>query len=90
MKLTTAQLDRACGVLLGRQRLTAGRGELDIGLGEPEAPGSGGGSCPSPRRGRDTLCDPPSRACDTLGFEQAAGVDELFWQIVVSPIIEPV
>jgi hypothetical protein len=34
------------------------------------------------------LCDALSHACDTLGFEQAAGVDELFWQIVVAPIIE--
>jgi hypothetical protein len=66
-----------------RRRLTAGQGELDLGLA--------GGSGPLPivgsRMGHlwDALC----RAYDTLGFEQAADGDEVFRHLVLARIIEP-
>ena len=34
---------------------------------------------------RDALC----RACGMLGFNQATGSDEVFWQLVLARIIDP-
>ncbi len=69
-----------------RQRISAGQGELELpGLEEPAA----GGPLPirSSRMGHlvDALC----AAYRALGFEDAAGGDEVFKQLVLARIIEP-
>lgn len=69
-----------------RQRLAVGQGELDLGL---DAPPEAGGPLPitSSRMGHlwDALC----AAYDTLGFDDAAGGDEVFRHLVLARIIEP-
>jgi hypothetical protein len=69
-----------------RQRLVAGQGELDLGLAAGTSPG-GPLEIASSRMGHlwDALC----RAYDVLGFDQAAGGDEVFRQLVLARIIEP-
>lgn len=71
-----------------RQCLAAGQGELDLGL-QPAAGGAGGGPLPviSSRMGH--LVDALAHACRVLGFEDAAGGDEAFRQLVPARIIEP-
>jgi hypothetical protein len=68
-----------------RQRLARGQGELDLGL----AVASSSGPLPivSSRMGQlwDGLC----RAYDALGFDRAAGGDEVFRGLVLARIIEP-
>jgi Transposase DDE domain len=75
-----------------RQRLAAGQGELDLGLEvtEPARRGAGGGPLPiiSTRMGH--LLDSLERAYRVLGFADAAGADEVFLQLVLARIIEPV
>ena len=79
-----------------RQRLAGGQAELDLGLGA--AIGTGGQAVASRPSARpleiassrmghlwDALC----RAYDALGFDQAAGGDEVFRQLVLARIIEP-
>ena len=67
------------------QRLAAGQTELDLGVAERSA------SEPLPITSSraahlwDALC----RAYDVLGFDQAAGADEVFRQLVLARIIEP-
>ena len=70
-----------------RQRLAAGQGELDLGLPAGASPG-GPLEIASSRMGHlhDALC----RAYDVLGFGQATGGDEVFRQLVLARIIEPV
>jgi hypothetical protein len=69
-----------------RQRLAAGQGELDLGL--DAAPEAGGPlEITSSRMGH--LWDGLSRAYDALGFDEAAGGDEVFRQLVLARIIEP-
>ncbi len=69
-----------------RQRLAAGQGELDLGL-EAGAPGA-----PLPITGSRMGCllDALGRAYRVLGFDRAAGGDEVFEQLVLARIIEPV
>jgi hypothetical protein len=69
-----------------RQRLAAGQDELDLGLAVG-APGGGPLEIASSRMGHlhDALC----RAYDLLGFDRAAGGDEVFRQLVLARIIEP-
>lgn len=69
-----------------RQRLAAGQMELGLGLGGPGP--SGPLEIASSRMGHlwDALC----RAYDVLGFPQATGGDEVFRQLVLARIIEPV
>ncbi len=69
-----------------RQRLVAGQGELDLGLAVGAA-SDGPLEIASSRMGHlwDALC----RAYDVLGFDQAAGGDEVFRQLVLARIIEP-
>jgi hypothetical protein len=73
-----------------RQRLAAGQGELDLGL-EAAGPATRGGGGPLPitstRMGH--LLDALEHAYRLLGFEQAAGGDEVFRQLVIARIIEP-
>ena len=67
------------------QRLAAGQAELDLGVVERSA------SEPLPITSSraahlwEALC----RACEVLGFDRAAGADELFHQLVLARIIEP-
>jgi Transposase DDE domain len=67
------------------QRLAAGQGELDLGLGA--AAGSGPLEITSTRMSHlwDALC----RAYDVLGLSEAAGGDEVFRDLVLARIIEP-
>jgi hypothetical protein len=73
-----------------RQRLAAGQGELDLGL-EAAGPARRGRGGPLPitstRMGH--LLDALEHAYRVLGFEQAAGGDEVFRQLVIARIIEP-
>jgi Transposase DDE domain len=76
----------------GRQRLAAGQEVLDLGL-EVTAParrGSGGGPLPITASRMGVLLDALERAYRVLGFDAAAGGDEVFAQLVLARIIEPV
>ena len=72
-----------------RQRLAAGQGELDLGL-EPAAAGNGGGPLPITSSRMGHLLDALTHAYRVLGLEDAAGGDEVFLQLVLARIIEPV
>jgi hypothetical protein len=61
------------------QRLAAGQGELDLDL--DAVAGAGPLEIVSSRAGH--LWDALSRAYDTLGFDQAAGGDEVFRRLVL-------
>lgn len=68
------------------QRLAAGQGELDLGLAA--AVRSGGPlEITSSRMGH--LWEALGRAYDALGFDAAAGGDEVFGTLVLARIIEP-
>jgi hypothetical protein len=69
-----------------RQRLAAGQGELDLGLDA----GAPGGPLPITATRMGCLLDVLDRAYRVLGFDQAAGGDEAFRQLVLARIIEPV
>ncbi len=70
-----------------RQRLAAGQAELDLGLEVAAATSGGPLQIVSSRMGHlwEALC----RVYDVLGFDQAAGGDEVFRQLVLARIIEP-
>jgi hypothetical protein len=68
-----------------RQRLAAGQGELDLGLDA----GAAGGPLPVTSSRMGCLLDALSRAYDVLGFDRAAGGDEVFRGLVLARIIEP-
>jgi Transposase DDE domain len=76
-----------------RQRMAAGQGELDLGLGLDAEPGEavdrGGGplAITSSRMGH--LWDALVRGFEVLGFDEAAGSDEVFRALVLARIIEP-
>src|SRR5262250_3041337 len=63
-----------------RQRLAAGQGELDLGLEAtgPAKRGGGGGPLPITSTRMGHLLDALEHAYRVLGFEQAAGGDEVF------------
>lgn len=67
-----------------QQRITAGQGELDLGL-EP----AGGGPLPITSSKMSHLTDSLERAYRMLGLEDAACGDEVFRQLVLARIIEP-
>ena len=69
-----------------RQRLAAGQGELDLGLDA----GAPGGPLPITGSRMGCLLDALGHAYQVLGFEQATGGDEVFRQLVIARIIEPV
>jgi hypothetical protein len=69
-----------------RQRLTAGQGELDLGVDA----GAGGGPLPITASRMDCLLDALDHAYRMLGFDRAAGGDEVFRDLVLARIIEPV
>ena len=69
-----------------RQRLAAGQGVLDLGLDA----GAPGGPLPIISSQMGCLVDALSRGYDVLGLAAAAGGDEVFRQLVLARIIEPV
>jgi hypothetical protein len=68
-----------------RERIAAGQAELDLGLDEPGA----GGPLPVTSSRTGHLVDAIERAYRVLGLDDAAGGDEVFWQLVLARIIEP-
>jgi hypothetical protein len=75
-----------------RQRLVAGQGELDLGLGhsDPGRRGAGGGPLPITSSRMGCLVDAVEHVYRVLGLEEATGGDEVFRQLVLARIIEPV
>jgi hypothetical protein len=73
---------------VARQRLAGGQGELDLGLASPER-GAGGGPLPITSARMEHLWDALAHAYVVLGFDQAAGGDEVFRNLVLARIIEP-
>jgi len=72
---------------VARQRLAAGQGVLDLG---PGFGGRGGGPLPITSSRMGHLLDALARGYDVLGFGRAAGGDEVFRDLVLARIIEPV
>jgi hypothetical protein len=68
-----------------QQRIAAGQQELDLGLEH-----AGGGPLPITSSKMGHLVDALEHAYRVLGFEEAAGGDEVFRQLVLARIIEPV
>jgi hypothetical protein len=68
-----------------RQRLAAGQGELDLGLGDA-APG---GLLPITSSRMSHLLGALAHGYRVLGFEDATSGDEVFAQLVLARIIEP-
>lgn len=71
---------------VARQKLAAGQDELDLGLAPPP---EAGGPLPSMASRMGHLWEALAAAYDVLGFEDAAGGDEVFRQLVLARIIEP-
>jgi hypothetical protein len=72
-----------------RQRMAAGQGELDLGLERTKPAAHAGGPLPITASRMGHLWDALEHAYRVLGFAQAAGVDEVFRQLVLARIIEP-
>jgi hypothetical protein len=68
-----------------RQRLAAGQGELDLGLGTAAA----GGPLPITSSRMGHLLDALAHGYRVLGFDGATGGDAVFRQLVLARIIEP-
>jgi hypothetical protein len=68
-----------------RQRIAAGQAELSLGL-EP----AGGSPLPITSSRMGCLLDALDRGYQVLGLEDAAGGDEVFRELVLARIIEPV
>jgi len=69
-----------------RQQLAAGQGELDLGMDA----GAPGGPLPITASRMDCLLSALEHAYRTLGFDRAADGDEVFRDLVLARIIEPV
>jgi hypothetical protein len=69
-----------------RQRLAAGQGVPDLGL----QAGAPGGPLPITSSRMGCVLDALDRAYRVLGLDRAAGGDEVFRQLVLARIIEPV
>jgi hypothetical protein len=72
---------------VARQRLAAGQGVLDLGPGFGTG---GGGPLPITSSRMGYLLDALERAYRVLGLDRAAGGDEVFCDLVLARIIEPV
>jgi hypothetical protein len=72
---------------VARQRLAAGQGVLDLG---PGFGGGGGGPLPITSSRMGCLLDALSRGYDVLGFGRASGGDDVFRDLVLARVIEPV
>jgi len=71
---------------VARQRLAAGQGVLSLG---PGFGGGEGGPLPITSSRMGHLLDALARGFDVLGFDRAAGGDEVFRHLVLARIIEP-
>lgn len=71
-----------------RQRLVEGQDELDLGLAVAER-AKAGGPLPITSSRMGHLWDALERAYRVLGFEDAAGGEEVFRQLVLARIVEP-
>jgi hypothetical protein len=71
---------------VARRRQAAGQGELDLGLD----PGAPGGPLPITGSRMGCLLDALEHVYAVLGFDQAAGRDEVFRDLVLARVIEPV
>jgi hypothetical protein len=69
-----------------RQRLASGQGELDLGL----ATAAAGGPLPSPPLGWSAWLKPWNGSTGVLAFDRAADGDEVFRDLVLARLIEPV
>jgi hypothetical protein len=74
-----------------RQRLAAGQDELDLGLERtgPARRSAGGGPLPITSARMGHLVDALEHVYRMLGFDEAAGGDEVFRHLVLARIIEP-
>jgi hypothetical protein len=73
-----------------RQRLAAGQGELDLGIGGRAGRGvADGGPLPITSSRMAYLWDALGQAFGVLGFDAATEGDEVFRQLVLARIIEP-
>ncbi len=72
--------------VVAAERIAAGQQQLDLGL-EAAAAGAGPLEVVGSKAGH--LWDALSRAYDSLGFDTAAGGDEVFRALVLARIIEP-
>jgi hypothetical protein len=73
---------------VARQRLAAGQGELDLGLGST-APAERGGLLLITSSRMSYLWDALIHTYQVLGFRRAAGGDEVFRDLVLARLIEP-
>jgi DDE family transposase len=73
--------------VVARQRLAAGQGMLDLGPGFGTG---GGGPLPITSSRMGNLLDALERGYRVLGLDRAAGGDEVFRDLVLARIIEPV
>ena len=73
-------------VAAARQRLAPGQGVLDLGLDT----GAPGGPLPITASRMDCLLEALSHAFSVLGFDRASGGDEVFRDLALARIIEPV
>jgi len=72
------------------KRLAGDQDELDLGIELPvEVAAATSEPLPIVSSRMGHLCDALSRAYDVLGFDEAAGGDEVFRQLVLARIIEP-
>lgn len=71
---------------VARQRIAAGQGEFDLGLG---VSAGAGGPLPITASRMGHLWDALSCAYDALGFDVAADGDEVFRGLVLARVIEP-
>jgi hypothetical protein len=74
---------------VARQRLAAGQGELDLGLGSAAPAEHGGGPLPITSSRMSYLWDALTHAYQVLGFGRATSRDEVFRDLVLAQIIEP-
>lgn len=70
---------------VAEERIAAGQGELDLGL----AAAAGNGPLEVFGSRAAHLWDALGRAYDSLGFDEAADRDEVFWVLVLARIVEP-
>ena len=74
---------------VARQRLADGQGELDLGLASAGQSAAGGDPLPITSSRMGHLCGAFTQAYRVLGFEHAAGGDEVFRDLVLARVIEP-
>ena len=71
------------------QRMLAGQGELDLGLDRPGAAARAGAPLPITGSRMQHLVDALTAGYDALGFDTAAGGDDVFRSLVLARMIEP-